>query len=71
MSSSQVILAASGIRFGTLEGDDGLMAADWKDGCISELSISERHIEIDMRSVTSGAHFPRGYYCFQRTKVDD
>jgi len=53
------------------EGDNGLMAADWKDGCISELSISERHIEIDMRSVTSGAHFPRGSYCFQRTKVDD
>ena len=53
------------------EGDNGLMAADWKDGCINELSISERHIEIDIRSVTSGAHFPRGYYCFQRTKVDD
>lgn len=53
------------------EGDNGLMAADWKDGCIIELSISERHIEIDMPSVTSGAHFPRGYYCFQRTKADD
>ena len=49
------------------EGDDGLMAADWTDGCISELSISARHIEIDTRSVVSGIHFPRGYYRFQRT----
>ena len=53
------------------EGDNGLMAADWKDGCISEMSISERLIEIDTRSVTSGKHFPRGYYRFQRTKDDD
>ena len=52
------------------ESDDGLMAADWKDGCISELSVTERLIEIDSRSVTSGTHFPRGYYRFQRTKND-
>lgn len=53
------------------EGDDGLMAADWKDGCITELAISGNMIEIDTRSVTSRTHFPRGYYHFQRTKDDD
>ena len=53
------------------EGDSGLMAEDWKDGCISELTITGNEIEIDTRSVTSGTHFPRGYYRFQRTKEVD
>ena len=53
------------------EGDDGLMSADWKDGCITELMVAENVIEIDTRSIASGMHFPRGYYRFQRTKDYD
>lgn len=44
------------------EGDDGLMSADWKDGCITELMLAENVIEIDTRSIASRKHFPRGYY---------
>lgn len=47
-----------------IEGDHGLMAADWKDGCVTELTLSENAIGIDTRSVATGTHFPRG--CFIR-----
>ena len=44
------------------EGESGLMAANWKDGCVAELAISDGAIEIDTRSVVSGTRYPRGYY---------
>ena len=46
------------------EGDEGLMSADWKDGCVTELKVSEVAIEIDTRAVATGTCFPRGYYRF-------
>lgn len=45
-------------------GEAGMMAQDWKDGCETELSISEEEIEICMRSIDSEIKFPRGYYRF-------
>ena len=53
------------------EGEVGLMSADWKDGCVTELMVSEDVIEIDTQSVTTGMHFPRGYYRFQKTQIND
>ena len=50
------------------EGDEGMMSADWKDGCVTELTLSEDAIQIDTRSAASGIHFPRGYYRFQTTQ---
>ena len=43
---------------------DGLMAPDWKDGCVTELAVARDLVEIRMRSVRSGIGFPRGYYRF-------
>lgn len=43
--------------------ETGLMAPDWKDGCITELSVSDEC----MRSIGSGTRFPRGYYRFTTT----
>ena len=45
-------------------GETGMMSADWKDGCKTELSIAEDEIEICMSSIESGIIFPRGYYRF-------
>lgn len=53
------------------EGENGLMAADWKDGCVTELTVSKDAIEIDTRSVATGTHFPRGCYRFRRTGAGD
>ena len=43
-------------------GETGLMAPDWKDGCITELAITPDAVEIRMKSVETGQAFPRGYY---------
>ena len=45
-------------------GENGLMSADWKDGCRTELAVAGNEIEIRMHSVESGIGFPRGYYRF-------
>ena len=42
----------------------GLMSPDWKDGCRTELIISEDTVEIIMSSIESGVKYPRGYYRF-------
>ena len=46
-------------------GEGGLMAPDWKDGCITEMNVSADEVEIRMRSIDSGISFSRGYYHFQ------
>ncbi len=46
-------------------GENGMMSPDWKDGCVTELSVTESVVEICMRSISSGARFPRGYYRFE------
>ncbi len=43
-------------------GETGLMAPDWKDGCITELAVTSDAVEIRMKSVETGQAFPRGYY---------
>ena len=53
------------------DGDGGLMSADWKDGCVTELKVSVDAIEIDTRSVVTGTHFPRAYYRFIRQMDND
>ena len=45
-------------------GEMGLMAPDWKDGCKTELTITNNTVEIQMSSVVSGSQFPRGCYRF-------
>lgn len=40
------------------------MAADWKDGCVTELAVSADEVEICMKSIKTGVKFPRGYYRF-------
>ena len=45
-------------------GELGLMSPDWKDGCKTELVITNDSVEISMSSIESGAKFPRGYYRF-------
>ncbi len=45
-------------------GEQGMMSPDWKDGCVTELAVSAHAVEIRMRSIESGRHFPRGYYRF-------
>ena len=45
-------------------GEIGLMSPDWKDGCETELIISNDTVEISMSSIESGVRFPRGYYRF-------
>lgn len=47
-----------------ISGESGLMAPDWKDGCITELSVSDHSVEICMCSIDSGTKFSRGYYRF-------
>lgn len=49
-------------------GEEGLMSPDWKDGCITELSIAKDAVEICMKSISSGMKFPRGYYRYERFK---
>ena len=49
-----------------ISGEHGIMAPDWKDGCITELCVSRDAIEISMRSVDTGIRFSRGYYRFYR-----
>lgn len=51
-------------------GECGLMAPDWKDGCKTELIVSENTLEICMSSIASGRKFPRGYYCFRTAPTD-
>ena len=43
-------------------GEDGLMAADLKDGRVAELTVTDYSIEIDTRSVISRIRFSRGYH---------
>lgn len=45
-------------------GEEGLMSPDWKDGCITELSVTDNSFEICMCSIDSGIRFSRGYYRF-------
>jgi len=47
-----------------ISGESGLMSPDWKDGCITELTITDNSVEICMRSIDSGIRFSRGYYRF-------
>lgn len=42
-----------------------LYPAQWKDGVITELRISEEMVEITMKSAQSGTAYPRGYYRFR------
>ena len=44
--------------------EKGLMPPDWRDGCRTELTVREDMVEISMSSLSSGIHFPRGYYRF-------
>ena len=43
-------------------GEQGMMHFDWKDGCKTELIITENEVGICMSSIDSGVKFPRGYY---------
>ncbi len=45
-------------------GENGMMSPNWKDGCKTELTITEDTVEICMSSIESGIKFPRGYYRF-------
>lgn len=56
----------SGVETDT-SNDQGLMAADWKDGCVTELTVSPDAVEICMKSIHTGLKFPRGYYRFPWT----
>lgn len=47
-----------------ISGENGLMSPDWKDGCITELSVTDHSVEICMHSIDSGIMFSRGYYRF-------
>lgn len=49
-----------------MEGLNSLSASDWKDGCITELVLSENLVEICMKSIDTGKKFPRGYYRFYK-----
>ena len=49
-----------------MEGLNSLSAPDWKDGCITELGVSEDSVEICMKSIDTGKKFPRGYYRFYK-----
>ena len=42
----------------------GLMAADWQDGCLTELAAAADEVENCMKSIRTGVKFPRGYYRF-------
>ena len=44
--------------------DSGLMATDWKDGCMTELAVTEDEVEICMKLVKSGVEFPQGLLLF-------
>lgn len=46
-----------------LKGQE-LYPAEWKDGVITELRISDDMVEITMKSAQSGVAYPRGYYRF-------
>lgn len=46
------------------EGDAELMSGDWKDGCITKLSLARDVVEISTCSASSGIRFPRGYHRF-------
>lgn len=47
------------------ERECGLMDPRWSDGCVTELRISDKEVEISMRSVFDGLRFSRGYYRFR------
>lgn len=47
-----------------ISGESGMMSPDWKDGCITELSVTDDSVEICMYSIDSGSGFSRGYYRF-------
>ena len=49
--------------------ETGLIAPDWKDGCIVELTVTKSGIDICIRSIESGTTFPRGYYRFQNGRT--
>ncbi len=44
-----------------------LMSLDWNDGCITELFVTDREVEICISSIKTGIKFPRGYYRFNGT----
>ena len=52
------------MKAGDTSADQGLMAADRKDGCVTEPAVSENEVEICMKSIHTGLKFPRGYYRF-------
>lgn len=47
-----------------IEGEPGLLAADWKDGCVAELGLGRDGAEVVTASARTGVRFPRGYYRF-------
>ena len=47
-------------------GEQGIMSPDWNDGCITELSVTDREVEICISSLKTGIKFPRGYYHFAK-----
>jgi len=51
----------------TTEHDESLMSRDWKDGCVTEITLSSDIIEIVTKSIRTGIYFPRGYYRFTMT----
>ena len=46
-------------------GEEGLLSPDWKDGCVTELSIGRDTAEICISSIESGRRYPRGHYRFE------
>ena len=42
--------------------DKVLSPPEWKDGILTELSVSENSVEILMKSAVRGINYPRGYY---------
>ena len=48
-----------------LSAENSLMDPSWKDGCKTELMITQDTVEICMTSIAAGLHFPRGYYRFR------
>ena len=48
-----------------ISGEEGLLSPDWRDGCVTELSIGRDSVEICMSSIGSGVRYPRGHYRFE------
>ena len=52
------------MKAGDTSADQGLMAADRKDGCLAELAVSADEVEICMKSIHTGLKFPGAILVF-------